>query len=355
MSYYIKKDSVFRVTSEKALDIYDKLPPGNYILKFSVDSGFYLEQAESFPGIKKLYGNTVSNAARILNTFLDRPAATGVLLSGEKGSGKTLLAKTLSIKGGLMGIPTIIINNDFIGENFFKFLQDIDTPCIVLFDEFEKIYNDKDQEKVLTLFDGTFPSKKLFVITCNDPYRINRHMINRPGRMFYYLAFKGLEVQFIREYCEDNLENKKHIDKIVNFSLMFEHFNFDALNALVEEMNRYREDPAKALEMLNIKPTEESNTSHTIKVILGGKELHRDNCDPTEWKGNPLSGSLYVETYKKDEENNDGLQMDKRFLIHPSDIVKLDMHGGVFEYDVPGGKIILNRKKDSRLNFANFY
>ena len=86
---------------------------------------------------------------------------------------------------------------------------------MVLFDEFEKVYDSDEQEEMLTLLDGVFPSKKLFVLTCNDKWRVNQHMRNRPGRIFYMLDFTGLDEDFVVEYCHDNLKNLANIDGVL--------------------------------------------------------------------------------------------------------------------------------------------
>ena len=85
-------------------------------------------------------------AERVLSTFESRPAATGILLEGEKGSGKSMLLKLLSINARKAGMPTIVINSPFCGDGFNTFIQSISQPAIIAFDEFEKIYNRDDQE-----------------------------------------------------------------------------------------------------------------------------------------------------------------------------------------------------------------
>jgi hypothetical protein len=92
MAYFLKSGDKFTVKTKEALDLHDLLPLGTYTVGFNECSGqFYLEKIEPFQIEGKLYGDTNSTAARILSTFHDRPKSTGVLLAGEKGSGKTMV------------------------------------------------------------------------------------------------------------------------------------------------------------------------------------------------------------------------------------------------------------------------
>jgi hypothetical protein len=288
MSYFLKSGNTYRVASDEAMDIHRKLPVGNYVIKLNEMSGeLYLEGIDDFTIPSKIYGNCLKHTDKIIRTFKDRDNATGVMMTGEKGSGKTLLTKNVSIQLAKQGIPTIVINAPWHGDKFNTFIQNIEQPCAILFDEFEKTYNERDeQEAILTLLDGVFPTKKLFMLTCNDKWRIDQHMRNRPGRIYYMMDFKGLDADFIRQYCNDNLGNKVHTETIINVGGLFAEFNFDMLKALVEEMNRYNESPQEALEMLNAKPEFDSGTEYNVKIVHNGVEIKEPRRD--KFSGNPL-------------------------------------------------------------------
>lgn len=370
MSYFIRNSNTYRIAAEESLDIQTHLPVGNYTVKFNDMGGFFfLEMVDSFEPLKKLYGDTQKNSTRILRTYLDRTVSTGVMLTGEKGSGKSLLAKTLSIDAAAMGIPTIIINNNWTGDVFNKFLQDIEQPCVILFDEFEKVYDNEDQEKALTLLDGVFPSRKLFVITCNDKWRVNEHMRNRPGRIYYMIDFKGLEPLFIEEYCQDVLINKSYISKIVEIAALFEQFNFDMLKALVEEMNRYDESPQDALKMLNAKPEFNNHGKFDVQLVVNGEPVNDGGCRK-EWHGNPLSGTIDFGFYSKTNYGfgkvdygdarsvpaiaDDGGKFLNEIYFTPNTIVKVDAQEGKFTYQKDNVFCILTRKKESDYNYLAF-
>lgn len=290
MSYFFRNGNNFTVADENAVDMHKKLPVGNYIVKKDPMSGaLFLQMIEQFKPIGKLYGTTTKDATRIVNTYMSRTASTGVLLTGEKGSGKTLLAKTLSIECAKLDIPTIVINEAWEGDAFNKLVQDISQDCVILFDEFEKVYDEEEQESILTLLDGVYPTKKLFVLTCNDKWRIDSHMRNRPGRIFYSLDFVGLESAFIAEYCADNLNDKSETANVIRVGAMFNQFNFDMLKALVEEMNRYNEPAKLALRMLNAKPEFSADSEFKIAVAEDGKTMPEAWLTNKTWEGNPLA------------------------------------------------------------------
>jgi hypothetical protein len=272
MSHIIRLGGMYRVMDEKEVEVCGDLPPQVYTVSKTMTGEFFLETIDTFTMPKKLYGNTARNAERVLNTFQQRPFSTGVHLDGVKGSGKTLLAKCISIEAQKRGMPTIVINQPYHGDDFNKFIQAINTPAVILFDEFEKVYGWGEQEKILTLLDGVYPSKKLFIITSNESNNVTRYLKNRPGRIYYAFKFDTIEKEFVREYCEDNLIDKTQIESVVRYTSIFSFFNFDMLAAAIEEMNRYGETLKEVLTIMNIVPETKSTDSYVLKVVSGNME-----------------------------------------------------------------------------------
>ena len=339
-------------TPESALDIHNELPVGSYIVQVTPMGDLYYEEVDSFTVNFKRYGDNIRHTDRIIDTFVSRDVSTGVMLAGEKGSGKSLLAKTLSIKAQELGYPVIIINSPMYGDNFNKFIQDLQQPAVILFDEFEKVYNKEQQESILTLLDGVFPTKKLFILTCNDKWRIDSHMRNRPGRIYYMIDFKGLSVEFIQEYCQDNLNNKTYIDQICKISGLFSQFNFDMLKALVEEMNRYDETPQEAMALLNAKPEfDNANDRFDVKLQIGGVEVPSKDLYNSTWTGNPLMQSnMSFEYCSYDKDDEDGEWIYARYK--QDDLKHIDSIAGKFVFVNSDNEILtLTKEKKSQFDY----
>lgn len=344
MAYFLRSGNTYKVTDEANVDIHKRLPVGNYFIKEDMFKNLFLEQIDGFDAPKKIYGDTVKTADRILNTFMDRTASTGVMLAGEKGSGKTLLSKMLSIKAAEQGIPTIVINSAWHGDAFNKLIQSIEQPCMVLWDEFEKVYDREEQEAILTLLDGVFPSKKLFVLTCNDKWRIDQHMRNRPGRIYYMMDFKGLEPAFIEEYCEDNLKATRHIETICKIASLFGEFNFDMLKALVEEMNRYGETPQEVMRMINAKPEFSDKSEYEVQMVINNKLISKDLLGSNGlWSGNPLNGGIEINYRLYDEDGSDWEWDEHNFSS--ANLKNVDSREGKFIFDNGKANLTLTRKK----------
>lgn len=349
---FLRNGNSYRPADEADLDLHTVLPPENFIVQINPRTEqFFFTKVDPFTLPSKLYGKTERQAERILNTFADRSTSTGVLLAGEKGSGKTLLAKTLSVRGAELGYPTIIINSPYRGDNFNKLIQDINQPAIVFFDEFEKVYDCDQQTELLTLLDGAFPTKKLFIFTCNNEHRVDEHMRNRPGRIYYHLDFRGLEEAFIREYCMECLNNTQHIDKIVQLSNVFDQFNFDMLKALVEEMNRYNESPRDALEMLNTKPGGDARSEYRITLTVKGVDV-TEHLYERMWSGSPLSArGISLCLSAADDGENDPIDTSLPDKVRnggcaeftPTDLVKIEPNGNLVYKNLDGDVAVFER------------
>lgn len=224
---------------------YDKLPAQSYVVRFSKQSGFFLEKYSDIE-IKesKVYGVHTEKVNKVLNAFDRVNRSLGVILSGDKGIGKSLFAKMLSAKAIENGLPLIIVDTFIPG--IASYIEEIEQEVVVLFDEFDKTFGSvrasdgeaDPQAAMLSLFDGISQGKKLFVITCNELSKLNDYLVNRPGRFHYHFRFEYPTDVEIREYLQDKVEEEywSEIDNVINFSKKV-NLNYDCLRAIAFELN----------------------------------------------------------------------------------------------------------------------
>lgn len=218
-----------------------KIPAGTYNLEIDMFGDHFLQRVDNLDVPAVTYGDTISKAERVIQTYLSRQGKnTGLLLQGDKGSGKTLQAKFISAKlREDHEIPTIMINTPFHDANFITFMAKIKQPVMVMFDEFDKVYSDRShQEQILTLLDGTGGYNKMFVLTKNAGY-ISEFFQNRPSRIFYTFNYDKIALQTMEDFLGRNLQDKRHTDDFVRLWDLTSSLSFDVIQSIVEELNRY--------------------------------------------------------------------------------------------------------------------
>ena len=187
---------------DDTLKAYDGLPAQTYTVCFSQMTGFFLKVRPDLVVKEPVYGVHPEKAEKVLRSFKVFQRNLGVILSGDKGIGKSLFARLLSAKAVEAGYPVIIVDQAFPG--IASYIESFEQEVVFLFDEFDKTFgsnHDSDpQSTFLSLFDGTSQGKKLFIITCNSLHGLNDYMVNRPGRFHYHFRFGYPTGEEIRQY-----------------------------------------------------------------------------------------------------------------------------------------------------------
>lgn len=226
------------------LKVYDKLPARTYTVCFEKMTGFYLGEHADLEIKEKVYGIHDKKADKVLRSYATFERNLGVILSGDKGIGKSLFAKRLCEKAVEQGYPVLIVDQFIPGVA--SYIESIEQEVVVLFDEFDKTFanihvgeNEADpQAGLLSLFDGMACGKKLFVVTCNELRGLNDYLINRPGRFHYHFRFEYPSDTEIKEYLQDKLNKAYYgeIEKVIAFSKRV-NLNYDCLRAITFELN----------------------------------------------------------------------------------------------------------------------
>lgn len=266
---------------DDSLKAYDKLPAKTYTVRFGKMTGFYLEERSDLCVKEKVYGVHPEKAEKVLSAFAAFERNLGVILSGDKGIGKSLFARLLSAKAVEAGYPVIIID-EFI-PGIASYIESIEQEAVFLFDEFDKTFggihpgeNEADpQSRLLSLFDGTSQGKKLFIITCNSLYKLNDYLVNRPGRFHYHFRFDYPSPEEIRQYLLDKLapEHQGEIEKVIAFSRKVT-LNYDCLRAIAFELER-GEQFDTAIQDLNIINTNTEQYNVAVYFKDGSRMTNR--------------------------------------------------------------------------------
>jgi hypothetical protein len=319
--------------------------------------GPYLNTTEQASIPSKLYGRTTAIANKVITTWEDRMDQNknlGTLLSGIKGSGKSMTSALIIDNAIKKGYSAIVIPFGLNIDIIKAMIEDIKSPCVILLDEFEKMYDLDAQNELLSLLDGTSNTKHLFLLTVNNINNMNTYMIDRPGRIFYNFKFNSLDESFIREYCQDslsmNFNNEKTIDDIVTVASQVHEFNFDMLKAIVEEMNRYKTPLSSLLSDLNI-TFNSRNKAYKLKIIsmpdgFDGYDFNHDFFHAL----NILKNAHILEFYNNETDD------EKSLTLSPEDVVELSLKNlkQIITYQNNKGLHVIVEERESNKQENNF-
>ena len=313
------------------VETYDLLPVQTYVAMYNEREGFYLTEHPNIEVQEKVYGVHDCKTRKVLHSFEIFERSLGIILSGEKGIGKSIFAKMLCQQAISNGYPVIIVDEAYNG--IARFIENIEQECVVLFDEFDKTFSsnkeDEEQAKLLSLFDGTAGGKKMYIVTCNELRGLNNYIVNRPGRFHYHFRFEYPNATAIQEYLEDKLKQEYYgeIEKVIEFAGRI-NLNYDCLRAIAFELNQGVEFAEAILELniLNVDLEE-----YDVYLYLeNGEVFHRYNYRTNlygergyDWITlRDMQGDAKVDvSYEK---RNLHYDLQKKALVVPGEYVKTD-------------------------------
>lgn len=236
---YLKLGTTYRVFDD-SVEAFDELPVGSYTVEFDPNSGFSLRATSDLSTSGRVYGNHAARVDRIMNTYARTDRSLGVLLTGDKGMGKSLLIRMLAERAIDAGIPVVRVTRRAPG--IADFLDTLDEAMIV-FDEFEKVFplDDEDcmsqQDQFLPLFDGISNTKRIYAVSANATGGLSNFLLNRPGRFHYHLRVSYPTPEEARQYLVDQAPNAdpSDVDKAVGLTHRLP-LNYDHLRAIAFEL-----------------------------------------------------------------------------------------------------------------------
>lgn len=252
-----------------SVQTFDQLPAGTYSIEFSPMTGYSLRDAEPLEaGDEKVYGDHLDRVRRISHSYQAMSRSLGVILSGDKGMGKSLMIRMLAERmREEHSLPVVLVQQSTPG--LAAFLDELG-DAVVVFDEFEKIFpNSGEQEaqnQFLSLFDGLSTTKRLYVLSVNNLHLVNDFMLNRPGRFHYHMRFNYPDQTTIENYLTDQVPNisTQDVMDIIEFSRKY-NLNFDHLRAIAFELN-LGERFADVIGDLNIKRLQASDQHVELRL-----------------------------------------------------------------------------------------
>lgn len=223
----LPKGYAYDLEPGKVYDLLIKTVWGERVTKFELNGEMNLPPTVYQTKKDKLFID------RVLKNFNSSDKnTTGVLLTGDKGTGKSVTAKVLAEKAKL---PIIVINPDLEEKYLEEFFKEFDTPVCILFDEVDKNFS---TQKMLTFLDGMHKTaKKLVVMTANDEDGLSHFIKNRCSRIRYYRHYSMKDDA--REYAElicdsKNIDNKEEVvDFIVN---NIKYPSIDNISSFIDEV-----------------------------------------------------------------------------------------------------------------------
>lgn len=243
-----------------ALTIEQLLEPKTYLFNFDEYGNCWLEDVEDFKFPDKVYDVNGSLRNYIKKSYAANKKNLGVLLTGNKGQGKSLTAKLICKE---LNQPTIIINKQIPASvNFVKFLNEIKQHHTLFVDEFEKLFDTRKsdnatdgyhtQETFLSFMDGVLTNehKVLFLLTTNDG--VNEFFINRPSRIKFLQEYNELPEELFNVIADDKLANPDFkADLEEHISLV--NLNIDLLISIIDDINLFNEPFSNFKDLYNYK------------------------------------------------------------------------------------------------------
>lgn len=214
-----------------------------YNVKYSRFSGdISFETAPMFTLPNKIYSTDEDKIFinKVLTKYSGiKSGVLGVMLSGLKGSGKTVTLKQIAVSSNL---PIVLLDREFPDYKLKSLFSGLaNTEVCFVFDEIDKQDNNFEMGDLLQVLDGmNTVGKKLMLFACNEEKKVSEFLVDRCSRIRYWKRFNKMSKDMIKQVVNDKLIDKANSDEITDFIYdKFECVSFDNILSFVDEVETF--------------------------------------------------------------------------------------------------------------------
>ena len=158
----------------------------------------------------EVFGDILEFLKIVWNFYVASEKSEGTFFYGNSGMGKTDASNILANIALNNKLPVVIIESLSPNTEIIKFIDGLG-DCVIIFEEFSKIFPYYMQQKMLSMFSAT-GVKRLYIINDNDKNGTSPYLLNRPGRITFKREFGKVELDVFDFYI-----TKHGVEKDSNF------------------------------------------------------------------------------------------------------------------------------------------
>lgn len=223
----------------------DKLPGGVYDIELG-EKGITFNFVEYyFKETTQLFGSRIKERiSNILESWAEDGNSVNALAIGDKGSGKTLMAKTIFnslIKSEGMAVFRV---TKALPPAVLEHIVSVVPDCGFFFDEFDSIYvhirgeEEYADETLLSFFSDNRENRSLSILTANEANLVSKYMMDRPGRIKYRCYFGKLTAEEANDALAKWGFRQVINEYLVNYATQTTNVTFDILSHVSKLMDK---------------------------------------------------------------------------------------------------------------------
>lgn len=228
-------DNHLLITGVDQSNLIDHVPAMVYRARMTREGLVLIKDRPNFTLPQLRFGKHNRYFATICAEYDPLGSSTGVLLAGQKGSGKSLMAEELGNWMIKRDLPVIMIDDDLCHNTINLIIRAVG-PCMVLFDEFGKVYADLEKRnRLLTVFSDTSYVGVMFVITGNNSDEFGEFLVNRPQRFRFAISYEtGVDAELASDVIRRmQVREEMHEPLMAYVETMRGELNIDSFLAVV--------------------------------------------------------------------------------------------------------------------------